>query len=145
MKIRILDRAEEDLLHGYHFYEEQEIGIGSYFLSNLYADIESLLSYAGIHPKTYKGYHRLLSNRFPYAVYSDFLFRKIVRPYSSKGLMATPLFQMYGTSTLLKCDSEQVEDLLLLGVGGVDMVELNTVEHHFFTADAHEAFQGHLQ
>jgi len=69
MKIRILDRAEEDLLHGYHFYEEQEIGIGSYFLSNLYADIESLLSYAGIHPKTYKGYHRLLSNRFPYAVY----------------------------------------------------------------------------
>jgi hypothetical protein len=34
----------------------------------LLADIESLQLYAGVH-ETHFGYHRLLSRRFPYAVY----------------------------------------------------------------------------
>jgi hypothetical protein len=33
-------------------------------------DIESLRLYAGVHSKRF-GYHRLLSERFPYAVYYD--------------------------------------------------------------------------
>ena len=45
--IEILDQAREDLIEGFHFYEEQQAGLGSYFLSNLYADIESLLLYSG--------------------------------------------------------------------------------------------------
>lgn len=32
MKIKILPIANDDLLNGYHFYEHQEKGIGSYFL-----------------------------------------------------------------------------------------------------------------
>jgi len=69
MKIKILDQAEADLIEGFHFYETQQVGIGDYFLANLYADIESLRLYGGIHLKPYKNYHRLLSKRFPFAVF----------------------------------------------------------------------------
>ena len=43
-------------------------GLGEYFFDSLFSDIDSLVLYAGIHPKVF-GYHRLLSRRFPYAVY----------------------------------------------------------------------------
>jgi len=69
VKIEILDQAREDLIEGFHFYEEQQAGLGSYFLSNLYADIESLLLYRGLHEKISTDYFRLLSRRFPFAVY----------------------------------------------------------------------------
>ncbi len=36
MRIQILDRAERDMIEGFHFYESQGIGLGSYFLTNLY-------------------------------------------------------------------------------------------------------------
>jgi hypothetical protein len=35
----------------------------------LYSDIDSLQLYAGIHIMHFGKYHRLLSKRFPYAVY----------------------------------------------------------------------------
>lgn len=41
MKLEILDQAEDDLIEGFHFYESQQTGLGSYFLVNLYGDIES--------------------------------------------------------------------------------------------------------
>ena len=69
LKIQILDRAEEDLFQGFRFYEEQETGIGDYFLDSLASDIDSLKLYAGIHPLHFGRYHRLLSKRFPFAVY----------------------------------------------------------------------------
>ncbi len=69
MKIEILDRAAIDLDEGFHFYEEQQTGLGDYFLTSVYSDIESLQLYAGIHRKVYKDYHRLLSKRFPFAVF----------------------------------------------------------------------------
>ena len=69
MRIEILAQAERDLIEGFHFYEQQGTGLGSYFLTNLYADIESLTIYAGIHPRPYKHYYRLLSHRFPFAVF----------------------------------------------------------------------------
>jgi hypothetical protein len=69
MRIEVLDRATDDLVGGYHFYEAQEAGLGSYFLSSLSTDIESLILYAGIHEKTYRHYFRLLSLRFPFAVF----------------------------------------------------------------------------
>ena len=68
MKLRILDLAEADLLSGYQFYERQSAGIGSYFLETLLSDIESLRLYAGVQREVF-GFHRLLSKRFPYAVY----------------------------------------------------------------------------
>lgn len=71
MKIRILDLAEADLLAGFRFYEQQSPGIGTYFLETLYSDIDSLRLYAGIHRRVL-GCFRLLSRRFPYAVYYQF-------------------------------------------------------------------------
>jgi hypothetical protein len=69
MRIEILDEAARDLIEGFRFYEEHGEGLGSYFLTNLYADIDSLHFSAGIHSKPYKHYHRLLSRRFPFAVF----------------------------------------------------------------------------
>ena len=68
MKIEILDEAQQDLIEGFHFYEERVVGLGSYFLDCLFSDIDSLVLYAGIHQVTY-GYHRCLSKRFPFAIY----------------------------------------------------------------------------
>jgi len=68
MKIVILDEAEQDLLDGFTFYDSQECGLGDYFLNTLFGDIDSLRLYAGIHGKVF-GFHRMLSSRFPYAVY----------------------------------------------------------------------------
>lgn len=68
MTIIILPSAREDLAGGFDFYEEQEAGVGQYFLETLFSDIDSLRLYAGIHPEAF-GCHRLLSKRFPYAVY----------------------------------------------------------------------------
>ena len=68
MKIEILEEAEQDLIDGYRFYESQESGVGEYFLDSIFSDIDSLQLYAGIHAK-YFGYHRLLSKRFPFAIY----------------------------------------------------------------------------
>jgi len=68
MKIKLLSSALEDLAEGRLFYERQGEGLGEYFFDSLFSDIDSLTLYAGIHPKVF-GYHRMLSKRFPYAVY----------------------------------------------------------------------------
>ncbi|MBI3345338.1 MAG: type II toxin-antitoxin system RelE/ParE family toxin [Gammaproteobacteria bacterium] len=68
MKIEILSGADEDLLDGYRFYEQQATGLGGYFLDSLYSDIDSLLVFAGVHRVVY-GLYRCLSKRFPFAVY----------------------------------------------------------------------------
>jgi plasmid stabilization system protein ParE len=68
MTIEVLDEAKDDLIEGFHFYEEQSSGLGSYFLDSLFADIDSLLLYAGIHRVVF-GSHRCLASRFPYAIY----------------------------------------------------------------------------
>ncbi len=68
MKVQILDEAEQDLIDGFRFYETQSAGLGEYFLDSLFSDIDSLHLYAGIHP-VFLGFYRLLSKRFPFAVY----------------------------------------------------------------------------
>jgi hypothetical protein len=70
VKVEILDEAERDLIEGFRFYEAQAGGLGDYFLDSLSADIDSLRLYAGIHP-LHSGQHRLLSKRFPFAVYYE--------------------------------------------------------------------------
>ena len=69
MKIKILSAARQDLLNGYRFYENQAEGIGEYFIDTLFSDIDSLVISAGVHPLYFNKYHRLLSQRFPYAIY----------------------------------------------------------------------------
>ena len=68
MKIKILESATQDLLQGYRFYEQQEKGLGGYFLDSLFSDIDSLQVFAGIH-SFFFGKNRLLAKRFPFAVY----------------------------------------------------------------------------
>ncbi|TWI60536.1 hypothetical protein LZ24_03487 [Desulfobotulus alkaliphilus] len=68
MKIKILLSAYNDLKNGRKFYEKQGEGLGDYFFDSLFSDIDSLLIYGGIHQKA-GDYYRLLSNRFPYAIY----------------------------------------------------------------------------
>jgi len=69
VKIRILTSAKKDLKDGHDFYELQQSGIGIYFLESLFADIESLKLFAGIHSIHFENYYRLLSKRFPFAIY----------------------------------------------------------------------------
>lgn len=68
MRIEILREAQQDLIDGFQFYENQAVGLGDYFLDSLFSDIDSLHLYAGIHVLQF-GYHRLLSKRFPFAIY----------------------------------------------------------------------------
>ena len=65
MKLQILDAAKNDLIEGFYFYEKQQRGLGV----NLYAGIESLKIFGGIHEKVYKNFKRSLSKKFPYAIY----------------------------------------------------------------------------
>lgn len=69
MKIQYLGSAKHDLRNGYSFYESKAPGLGLYFLETLYSDIDSLKLFAGIHSVHFGKYHRLLSKRFPFAVY----------------------------------------------------------------------------
>jgi hypothetical protein len=69
VKISIQQSALGDLRRGFWFYEGKESGLGGYFLDSLYADIDSLILFAGIHPLHWGCFHRLLSDRFPFAVY----------------------------------------------------------------------------
>jgi plasmid stabilization system protein ParE len=63
-----LKNVSDDLDRGERFYEMQESGVGQYFRDCLLSDMESLYLYAGTHKK-YAGAYKLLSRRFPYAIY----------------------------------------------------------------------------
>jgi hypothetical protein len=68
VNVCILESARRHLFEGYQFYEEQALGLGRYFLRSLFADIEALKAHAGVHAR-FHGFHRLLSRRFPFAIY----------------------------------------------------------------------------
>ena len=69
MTVEILDKAEDDLVHGFQFYETQQPGLGLYFLESLFADMESLQVLGGVYRVVYRNYHRALAKRFPFAIF----------------------------------------------------------------------------
>jgi hypothetical protein len=69
VKISIQSSAVTHLRAGFKFYEKKQEGLGVYFLECLYSDIDSLQFYAGIHPVQLGGFYRMLSKRFPHAVF----------------------------------------------------------------------------
>src|SRR5665213_2635577 len=68
MQLRILPSAISDLDAGRAFYAPHGDELGDYFLDSLFADIDSLALYPGVHMKLW-GFHRMLARRFPYAIY----------------------------------------------------------------------------
>jgi len=70
MKIRILPEAERDLDLGADFYESQSPDAGVSFIRGLLDDIDGLLKHGGVHAK-YRGFHRAMSHRFPFAIFYD--------------------------------------------------------------------------
>ena len=68
MDIRLLDGAKQDLRNGWFFYERQAQGLGDRFLDAIAADVRLLSAYAGIHLRV-DGFHRMLTKRFPFALY----------------------------------------------------------------------------
>ena len=68
MNLKILPSAINDLYSGRVFYDQQEEGLGDYFFDSLFSDIDSLILYAGIHIEVFD-YYRLLSEKFPFAIY----------------------------------------------------------------------------
>lgn len=71
MRLELSEDAKADLESGRAFYERQSPGLGEYFLDTLFSDLESLHLYAGTHPKKFGRFHRLLSKRFPFAIYYE--------------------------------------------------------------------------
>ena len=68
MRIKILRQAKEDIALARDFYDAQELGVGDYFLSQITAEIDSLSYLAGVH-RVVDGFHKMVTRRFPYAIY----------------------------------------------------------------------------
>lgn len=64
MQLRILPSAFGDLDRGRAFYAQHGEELGDYFLDSLFADIDSLALYAGIHTVVW-GFHRMLAQTLP--------------------------------------------------------------------------------
>jgi len=70
MRIEILESAHDDLLDGFWFYENQEAGLGDYFMDSMYAELGALRLYAGIHVRRFD-FYRAIAKRFPYSIYYE--------------------------------------------------------------------------
>jgi hypothetical protein len=68
MIVGISSGAEADIADAYWFYERQSIGLGDYFRTCIFADVESLAYTAGFHEFD-NGFHRSLGKRFPFGIY----------------------------------------------------------------------------
>jgi hypothetical protein len=66
----VLEEAVADLENGRLFYEARQAGLGDYFWDTLLSNMESLVIYGGIQVKE-MGFYRMLSKRFPYAIYYE--------------------------------------------------------------------------
>ncbi|MBF0241157.1 MAG: type II toxin-antitoxin system RelE/ParE family toxin [Desulfamplus sp.] len=66
----ISEEAKADIEAAKAFYGSKEIGIGDYFIDCILSDLESLSFFAGIHIKEH-GYFRMLSKKFPFAIYYE--------------------------------------------------------------------------
>lgn len=68
MNINILSSAQQDIIDAYWFYEEQEEGLGQYFLTSFTSDVERLEIIAGGH-EIHFGFHRMVAAKFPFSIF----------------------------------------------------------------------------
>ena len=76
-RLTVTELAHEDLQKAKHFYDEQDLYLGDYFIDSLLVDLDSLRFYGGIHEKHY-GYFKMLAKRFPFAIYYDIEAEEVV-------------------------------------------------------------------
>jgi plasmid stabilization system protein ParE len=67
-QVKISEYAKDDLETAYEFYETHANNLGQYFIDNILSEIEMLEFYGCLHQKYY-GFHRMISKKFPYAIY----------------------------------------------------------------------------
>lgn len=70
MNVVVLEDAAADIETGRRFYNSREPDVGDYFVDSILSDLVSLVIYAGIH-SVHFGFHRMLSKRFPFAIYYE--------------------------------------------------------------------------
>ena len=68
MRIKILNKAKEDLRNGREFYDAQERGLGAYFMSVMVSEIDALAWCAGLHVM-HRDFHKAVVRKFPYSIY----------------------------------------------------------------------------
>lgn len=68
MHVELRAEARRDLVNGAEFYNRVSPGLDEHFLESLRLELTNLESTGGIH-ELYRGFHRTLSNRFPFAIY----------------------------------------------------------------------------
>jgi hypothetical protein len=68
MRVELRDEARQDLVDGALFYARQSPGLDDHFLDCLQSDLKLLELAASIHEQ-FRGFHRNLSQRFPFAIY----------------------------------------------------------------------------
>jgi hypothetical protein len=69
-EVFLSEDAVTDIESGRDFYDLNSEKAGDYFVSGILSDLESLSFYAGIHPRVF-GFYRMLSRRFPFAIYYE--------------------------------------------------------------------------
>lgn len=68
MTVKLHPQVQTDILRGIAFYDSQSHGLGLYFQTMVVSAIDSLQFFPAIHAKV-RGYHRMLVEKFPFAVY----------------------------------------------------------------------------
>ena len=68
MTVKLHPQVQTDILRGITFYDSQSHGLGLYFQTMVVSAIDSLQFFPAIHAKV-RGYHRMLVEKFPFAVY----------------------------------------------------------------------------
>ncbi len=71
MKLEVIvqSKAEVDMATAQDWYEKEQIGLGSDFLSEVHATIGRIKENPQIYPIIYRKIRRVFLHRFPYALY----------------------------------------------------------------------------
>lgn len=78
MRIVFLSAAEKELDEAFAWYEEQAVGLGGSFLSEIDKALRLIATYPKLQSPVTDNLRRCLVNRFPYGIYYGFRSETIV-------------------------------------------------------------------
>ncbi|MGI8819568.1 MAG: type II toxin-antitoxin system RelE/ParE family toxin [Chthoniobacterales bacterium] len=64
----VLAKAADDLQSAREFYDAHDADLGEYWLSSVFAALDRLAVFSGIHSRRF-GYHRMIAAPFPLGIY----------------------------------------------------------------------------